>query len=244
MITLTVGTTTWDIHDGRVGDLSDLATTDKSSVVAAINEAAQSGGSSVQPYTSNPAAPGTASPGSSDKYARGDHVHPAQTIPSAQSSGTPADLGVAARGSATTFSRSDHVHKMPSASDVGAVALTQGAQYAGDFLVVGNNGNVFPVTKPEWTEQTVSTAGAVTQALDPYVIYHFTGALTALTITLNAAGTGVIPHYHFDFNCGSTEPTVTIPNAVTMPSGNFEASKHYEVDILKNYGAVLSWANS
>lgn len=149
---LTVGNTTWDINDGRVGDLSDLNTTDKSSIVAAINEAAQSGGgSTIQPYTSNPAAPGTASPGSSDKYARGDHVHPAQTVPAAQSSGTPSDLGTAARGSATTYSRSDHVHKMPSASDVGAVALAQGVQYAGDFLVVGNNGNVVPVTMTAWS---------------------------------------------------------------------------------------------
>lgn len=28
------------------------------------------------PYTNNPAAPGTASPGSSSLYSRGDHVHP------------------------------------------------------------------------------------------------------------------------------------------------------------------------
>ena len=35
----------------------------------------QEGGSSVSPYTSTPAALGTASPGSSDNYARGDHVH-------------------------------------------------------------------------------------------------------------------------------------------------------------------------
>ena len=93
------------------------------------------------------------------------------------------------------------------------------------------------------TEVTISTAGAVTQALDAGKIYHFTGALTSLTITLNAASG--LAHYHFDFDCGSTAPTVTIPNTVTMPSGNtFEASKHYEVDILNNYGAVLSWANS
>lgn len=37
------------------------------------------GGSSISPYTSNPAALGTASPGSSDDYARGDHVHPKPT---------------------------------------------------------------------------------------------------------------------------------------------------------------------
>ena len=95
------------------------------------------------------------------------------------------------------------------------------------------------------TEVTISTAGAVTQALDAGKIYHFTGALTALTITLNSAASGQIAHYHFDFNCGSTAPTVTIPNTVTMPDGNtFEASKHYEVDILNNHGAVLAWANS
>lgn len=45
------------------------------------------GGSTISPYTSNPAALGTASPGSSDNYARGDHVH---AMP------TPADIGAIA----------------------------------------------------------------------------------------------------------------------------------------------------
>lgn len=95
------------------------------------------------------------------------------------------------------------------------------------------------------TEVTISTDGAVTQALDAGKIYHFTGALTALTITLNAPATGQLAHYHVDFNAGSTAPTVTIPASVTMPdSFTAEASKHYEVDILNNYGAVISWANS
>jgi len=71
-----------------IGDLSDLETEDKSNLVAAINEAAQGGGGggggSVDPYNSNPAALGTASPGSVNKYSRGDHVHP---MPSA------ADIG-------------------------------------------------------------------------------------------------------------------------------------------------------
>jgi hypothetical protein len=94
-----------------------------------------------------------------------------------------------------------------------------------------------------WTEQTISTSGAVTQALDPYVLYHFTGSLTSLTVTLGQASG--IACYHFDFDCGSTAPTVTIPNTVTMPdSQTFDASNHYEVDILNNYGAVLSWAIS
>ena len=98
---------------------------------------------------------------------------------------------------------------------------------------------------PAITEVTVSDAGSVTQALDPGKLYHFTGTLTALTVTLTAASAGQIAQYHFDFDCGSTAPTVTIPNTVTMPdSQQFEASKHYEVDILNNYGVVSAWATS
>lgn len=72
----------------QIGNLANLDTEDKSNLVAAINEAAQSGGGggggSVAPYTSNPSALGIASPGSSAKYSRGDHVHP---MPSASDVG-------------------------------------------------------------------------------------------------------------------------------------------------------------
>lgn len=116
-----------------------------------------------------------------------------------------------------------------------------------------DNGNVLTVVEGVWAkaappstdpvEVTVATDGAVTQALDPGKIYHFTGALTALTITLTAAASGQLAQYHFDFDCGAAAPTVTIPNTVTMPdSQSFVASTHYEVDILNNYGAVLSWS--
>ena len=95
-----------------------------------------------------------------------------------------------------------------------------------------------------WVEETITTSGAVTKALDPYVLYHFTGALTSLTITLNAPATGQIAHYHFDFLSGSTAPTLTMPNSVTMPdSFAVEASKRYEVDVLNNFGTVVEWAN-
>lgn len=93
-----------------------------------------------------------------------------------------------------------------------------------------------------WTEQTISTAGAVTQELQPYVIYHFTGALTSLTVTLAAAAQGQIAHYHFDFDSPSTAVTLNLPATVETPDGfSVEASKHYEIDILNNYGTAQGW---
>ena len=65
------------------------------------------------------------------------------------------------------------------------------------------------------TAQTISTAGDVTQALDAGVIYHFTGALMSLTITLNAATAPA--QYHFDFVSGATPTVLIVPNTVTMP---------------------------
>lgn len=68
------------------------------------------GGGSVEPYSSNPEMDGTASPGSSAKYARGDHVHPRDTsIPSAATAIPVAD-GVAAVGSSSKYAKEDHVH--------------------------------------------------------------------------------------------------------------------------------------
>ena len=95
-----------------------------------------------------------------------------------------------------------------------------------------------------WVEETISTSGAVTKALDPYTLYHFTGALTSLTITLNAPSAGEIAHYHFDFLSGSTAPTLSLPSSVTMPdSFSVEAGKRYEVDILNNFGTVVEWTS-
>ena len=143
------------------------------------------------------------------------------TIPAAASSGTPAMDGTASRGSSANFARADHVHPTDT-SRAAASALANKAD--------------------KITEVTNSTAGAVSIALDPEKIYHFTGALTSLTPTLTAPASGQLAHYHFDFDSGSTAPTLTLPQTVTMPGGfAVEASKHYEIDILNNYGAVMAW---
>lgn len=136
--------------------------------------------------------------------------------------GTPVMDGIASSGSSGEFARGDHRHpKDTSKADVTALNTK-----ADKIVEVSNSGT-----------------GAVSVALDAGKIYHFTGAITSLTITaLNAPADGDIAWYHFDFNSGSTAPTLTIPNSVIMPSGfTVEASKHYEIDILNNYGAVMAW---
>ena len=70
-------------------------------------------------------------------------------IPSA-SSATPQALGTAAAGSSSDYSRADHVHAKPSASDVGAVAVAQGVGHAGEFCVVGSDGNITTMTLSTW----------------------------------------------------------------------------------------------
>lgn len=98
---------------------------------------------------------------------------------------------------------------------------------------------------PIWTEETVADNGSVTKEIAAYVIYHFTGDLTALTVTLTAPADGELAQYHFDFISGATAPAVTLPASVVMPDGfTVEANKRYEVDILNNYGAVTAWAIS
>lgn len=131
----------------------------------------ESGGSSVSPYTSNPAPLGTASPGSSDDYARGDHVHrkptaaeigagtyskPTGGIPAtdlAQSVQDSLDLADSALQSYTetdpTVPSWAKAASKPSytASEVGAIAAPS-SPATGAFLVW--NGSA-------WTAQTLST---------------------------------------------------------------------------------------
>lgn len=90
-----------------------------------------------------------------------------------------------------------------------------------------------------------TTSGSVTQALDAGKIYHFTGELTSLTLTLNAAEPGKLEQYHFDFTTGASAPTLTLPSSVIMPDNwNVDANTRYEVDIFNNYAVVVGWAVS
>lgn len=112
----------------------------------------------------------------------------------------------------------------------------------GDSLTF--NGSAW-VALPQNAEVTVSTAGEVTQALDPGKIYHFTGALIALTITFNAPASGQIAQYHFDFVSGASAVPLTLPSTVVLPDGwTPDVNTRYEVDVLDNYAVVASWEDN
>ena len=162
-------------------------------------------------------------------------------------------LSITANGTYDTTKNNSVTANVPntySAADEGKV-VDDGALVSQTSLSVTENGTydttlnneiVVNVVGDIWMEETITTSGAVTKALDPRVLYHFTGVLTSLTITFNAPSTGEIAHYHFDFLSGASAPTLTMPNAVTMPDDfEVEASNRYEVDVLNNFGAVITW---
>ena len=119
-----------------------------------------------------------------------------------------------------------------------------GSAGSGDEYALGNHVHPSDTSKADKiTTVTVSSAGAVTQALDAGKVYTFTGALTSLTITFNA--TSDLPQYHFIFTEGSTAFDPTLPSGTKLPdSHTWEADTRYEVDILDGYAVVQGWAVS
>lgn len=111
--------------------------------------------------------------------------------------------------------------------------------------VTSVNGRTGAVTglQEALTEVTIATSGAVTQALEPNKIYHFTSdALTALTVSSTAPTEG---RYEFDFISGSTAPTVTMPSAWVMPN-NFmvEPKGKYRLVVENGYCVANRWSDN
>ena len=89
-------------------------------------------------------------------------------------------------------------------------------------------------------EITIATDGAVTQALQPDTMYHFTStALTSLTISFAGDGT---EQYHFDFISPATAVVLTLPSSVVMENPfSVEVNTKYEIDIYNNEGVFAEW---
>ncbi|MBO5970701.1 MAG: hypothetical protein J6S14_19685 [Clostridia bacterium] len=122
-------------------------------------------------------------------------------------------------------------------------SANQFLMFNGTLWVAANKPTYTPSeigAEPAVEEVVVSTGGSVTQALDSGKIYKFTGALTALTLTLNAATAPA--QYHFSFSSGASAVSPFPISGVTMPSGfAVEANMYYEVDVLDGYGIAQAW---
>ena len=81
---------------------------------------------------------------------------------------------------------------------------------------------------------TVSTTGAVTQALEPNTFYQFTGNPTSLTLTLTS-GTGLCV-YAGKFTAGTGFSNLSLPASVKEADGipSIEAGNTYEFSIMDN----------
>jgi hypothetical protein len=109
--------------------------------------------------TATPSDLGTAAVGTSSKYAKEDHVHNKPTY-------SKSDVGLGNVDNVQQYSANNpppypvssvngqtgavSLSIPSSASDVGAVAVAQGVGHAGEFLVVGSNGDVTTVTLSTW----------------------------------------------------------------------------------------------
>ena len=89
--------------------------------------------------------------------------------------------------------------------------------------------------------EKLSTDTAV--ELEPNKLYIFP-EMSELTITLaEPSDTGIANEYHFVVQSGATATTLSIPDAIKIPSGfSVDANKIYEISILEGCLCAQSWA--
>lgn len=124
---------------------------------------------------------------------------------------TPANLGTAAAGSSDAYARGDHVHAMPSASDVGAVAVPLAVTLAGTTPTIESAADNTVYTAGEVTSLTVTAA-----ALNIGFVLIFTSGSVATNLSLPVS--------------------IVMPDSFTV-----EPNKRYEINIWNGYAAVASW---
>jgi hypothetical protein len=80
-------------------------------------------------------------------------------------------------------------------------------------------------------------------ALSPNTLYVW-GTVSALTLTFGEEISGIANEYLFQFTCGTTATTLSLPTAVKWAGGEaptIEASKTYQVSILNNCATLLAF---
>lgn len=102
-----------------------------------------------------------------------------------------------------------------------------------DFLAVSNDLNVDTWTRDiirigEAVETENVSGNIVTKTIEPNKLYHFTGnAITELNISLGTLVPNIANIYSFYFIAGSANPTISLPNTVTIDGTPSIASGDY-----------------
>ena len=77
----------------------------------------------------------------------------------------------------------------------------------------------------------------------PNVVYNLGTITGSRSFAMAAAVSGIVNHYYWTFETGSTAPTITWPAAITAWNGGsaptINASKHYEISVLNGIGAYM-----
>lgn len=77
----------------------------------------------------------------------------------------------------------------------------------------------------------------------PNVVYNLGTITGSRSFAMAAAVSGIVNHYYWTFDTGSTAPTITWPAAITAWNGGsaptINASKHYEISVLNGIGAYM-----
>jgi hypothetical protein len=95
---------------------------------------------------------------------------------------------------------------------------------------------------PSYPQVSQGTSNT-TATLSPNTFYVW-GTVSALTLTLGAAVSGIANEYVFQFTCGATATTLSLPTSVKWAGGEapaIEASKTYQVSILNNCATLLAF---
>lgn len=121
--------------------------------------------------------------------------------------------------------------------------------FAGAVTAEYDGSGAVTVTIPEGTGGSGGTARIEKSSTDTAVeleankLYIFP-EMSELTITLaEPSDTGIANEYHFVFQSGATATTLSIPDAIKIPSGfSVDVNKIYEISILEGCLCCQSWA--
>lgn len=213
---------------GKIGDLNELDTQHKDTLVEAINEAATKGNvtvdSELSPISTNPV---------QNKVIQAALALKQALLESGVNIKTINEESILGSGDIHIESESGTgIDDVSSAQD-GTVVITLST---GDKVTIDLN-HVHPQYYSKEVETSQPQGGFI-----PDVIYKL-GTLTgSVTFALAAAVTGNANHYYIVFDSGSTAPTITWPAGLTWADGSaptVAASKHYEISIMDGIAAYL-----